>query len=68
MMAVGSFPAMARMVASMEVVVVLPCVPAMAMENFMRMSSASISALGMTGSAESLAATHSGLSSPTADE
>lgn len=68
MTAVGSFPAMARMVASMDVVVVLPWVPAMAMENFMRMSSASISARGITGRVLALAAAHSGLSSFTADE
>ena len=46
---VGSSRARARIAAMSEVVVVLPCVPATAMPHFMRISSASISARGMTG-------------------
>ncbi len=42
-------PPCAKMVATMQVVVVLPCVPATAMPYFMRISSASISARGITG-------------------
>jgi hypothetical protein len=53
----------------MEVVVVLPWVPAMAMESrFIRMISASISARGMTGRCFARASRHSGLSSATAEE
>jgi hypothetical protein len=46
---VGSSPAAARTLAVMEVVVVLPCAPAMAMPYFKRINSPSISARGMTG-------------------
>ena len=46
---VGSSPAAPSTAATMEVVVVLPWVPAMAMEYLSRISSASISARGMTG-------------------
>ncbi|MCY1536116.1 hypothetical protein D9M68_715590 [compost metagenome] len=46
--------------------VVLPCVPAMATPFFMRMSSASITARGTTGTSLACAATTSGLSSFTA--
>ncbi len=46
---VGSSPPWARRVAIIEVVVVLPCMPETAMENFILRSSASISARGITG-------------------
>ncbi len=46
---VGSKPAARSTVATSEVVVVLPCEPAIAMPYFTRISSASISARGMTG-------------------
>jgi hypothetical protein len=46
---VGSSPASASTLATSEVVVVLPCVPAMAMPCFRRISSASITARGTTG-------------------
>ena len=46
---VGSRPAEAKMAAIIEVVVVLPWAPATAMPYFRRISSASISARGMTG-------------------
>ncbi len=52
----------------MDVVVVLPCEPATATPYFMRMSSASISARGMTGMRLSRAFITSTLSSRTADE
>ena len=48
-MMVGSKPPASRTRAVIEVVVVLPCEPATAMPYFIRMSSASISARGMTG-------------------
>jgi hypothetical protein len=51
-----------------EVVVVLPCVPATAMPCFRRISSASISARGTTGTPCSRAAATSGLSGGTAVE
>ena len=51
-----------------DVVVVLPCVPATAMPYFMRISSASISARGMTGILSSRARTTSGFANATADE
>ncbi len=66
--AVGSHPAAARTVATIEVVVVFPCVPAMAMPYFIRMSSASISARGMTGIFLRCASTTSSLSGRTAEE
>ncbi len=52
----------------MEVVVVLPWEPATAMPYFMRMSSASISARGMTGMSRALARWTSTLSARTAEE
>ena len=45
----GIEPASASTAATIEVVVVLPCIPAMAMPYFRRISSASISARWMTG-------------------
>ena len=49
MTTVGSRPPAASTAATIEVVVVLPCMPAMAMPYFRRISSASISARGITG-------------------
>ncbi len=49
MTAVGSRPARSSISATIEVVVVLPCAPAMAMPTRSRISSASISARGITG-------------------
>ena len=46
---VGSSPPAASTAATIEVVVVLPCMPAMAMPYFSRINSASISARWMTG-------------------
>src|SRR5512146_538192 len=66
--AVGSQPAAARTVATIEVVVVLPWVPAMAIPYFIRINSASISARGMTGIFRRCASTTSGLSFFTAEE
>ena len=54
--------------AAIEVVVVLPWEPAMAMPCLRRISSASISARGMTGIWRRRASTTSGLSRRTADE
>src|SRR2546425_990106 len=68
MMIVGSSPAPARTCATIEVVVVLPCDPAMAMPYLMRMSSASISARGITGIWRRRASSTSGLSGRTAEE
>ena len=65
---VGSRPASRSTVATSDVVVVLPCVPAMAMPYFMRISSASISARGMTGIFSSRARITSGLEKVTAEE
>ena len=65
---VGSNPPSASNQASMEVVVVLPCEPATRMPCFMRISSASISARGMTGMPFSRAALTSGLLGATALE
>ena len=65
---VGSSPASASTLATRLVVVVLPCVPAMAMPCFRRISSASISARGTTGMRFARAATTSGLSACTAVE
>jgi hypothetical protein len=66
--AVGSIPACASRWAAIEVVVVFPCEPAMAMPYLSRISSASISARGMTGIFFARAATTSGLSLRTAVE
>ena len=52
----------------MDVVVVLPCVPATAMLYFRRASSASISARRMTGILRRSASRISGLSSRTAED
>jgi hypothetical protein len=65
---VGSRPPSASTLATRLVVVVLPCVPAMAMPCFRRISSASISARGTTGMRFSRAASTSGLSACTAVE
>ena len=65
---VGSSPAAASTLATRLVVVVLPCVPAMAMPCLSRISSASIKARGTTGIFFSRAATTSGLSALTAVE
>ena len=59
---VGSSPPAASTAATMEVVVVLPCMPAMAMPYFRRISSASISARWMTGMCSSCASATSGFS------
>src|SRR5512134_1903099 len=66
--AVGPQPAVASTVATIEVVVVFPCVPAIAMPYFMRISSASISARGITGIFRRCASRTSGLSARTAEE
>ncbi|GIW55261.1 MAG: hypothetical protein KatS3mg082_1665 [Nitrospiraceae bacterium] len=65
---VGSSPPCASTLATIEVVVVLPCAPAIAMPYFNRISSASISARGMTGIFLALASTTSGLVGATAEE
>ena len=64
--AVGSSPACASRWAAIEVVVVLPCEPAIAMPYLSRISSASISARGTTGIFRPRASTTSGLSRRTA--
>ena len=64
----GSRPASRRTAPISEVVVVLPCVPATAMPYFMRISSASISARGITGIFSSRARTTSGFEYVTAEE
>ena len=63
---VGSTPASASTLVTSDVVVVLPCVPAMAMPCFRRISSASITARGTTGTRLLRAAMTSGLSLRTA--
>ena len=65
---VGSSPASASRLATRLVVVVLPCVPAMAMPCLRRISSASIMARGTTGMRLSRATSTSGLSGLTAVE
>ena len=65
---VGSRPAAWRIEPVIEVVVVFPCDPAIAIPVFTRITSASISARLMTGIPAARAAASSGLSSPTADE
>ena len=65
---VGSSPPASSSAATIDVVVVLPCVPAMATQLFSRISSASISARRTTGSRLARAATSSGLSRLMADE
>ena len=59
---VGSKPPSRNTLAVSEVVVVLPCVPAMAIPRLKRMSSANISARGTTGIRCALAARRSALS------
>ncbi len=68
MTAVGSSPARSSTSATIDVVVVLPCAPATAMPERSRISSASISALGITGMRRRRASAISGLSGRTADE
>lgn len=63
---VGSRPPAASTLATRLVVVVFPCVPAIAMPCLSRMSSASISARGTTGMRRPRAASTSGLSDFTA--
>ena len=63
---VGSSPPSASTLATRLVVVVLPCVPAIAMPCFRRISSASIIARGTTGILRLRAASTSGLSACTA--
>ena len=65
---VGSSPAACSTCATSEVVVVLPCVPAMAMPSLRRITSASISARGITGMPRSAASASSGLPARTALE
>ena len=65
---VGSISAAVRTWPIIDVVVVFPWLPATAMPYFMRMSSASISAPGITGIFRSLAAITSGLENFTAVE
>ncbi len=65
---VGSSPASDNTAATREVVVVLPWAPATATEYFIRISSASISARGITGIRRRSASTTSGLSPATAEE
>jgi len=66
--AVGSTPAWCSSTAIMEVVLVLPWVPVTATANFIRISSPSISARGITGIRSSRARRTSGLSGPMAVE
>ena len=66
--AVGSSPARSSTSAIIDVVVVLPCEPATATENRRRISSASISARGITGIPRRCASAISGLVGFTADE
>ena len=65
---VGSKPPASSSAATIDVVVVLPWVPAMATQLFSRISSASISARRTTGSRCARAATSSGLSCLIAEE
>jgi len=65
---VGSRPAVSKIVASIAVVVVLPCVPATATSLWPFASSASIAPRVITLSLRSIAATNSGLSCAIADE
>ena len=62
LMTVGSSPPASSSAATIEVVVVLPCVPATATQDFSRISSASISARRTMGMRLARAATTSGLS------
>ncbi len=65
---VGSSPARSKIVASMPVVVVLPCVPATATSRCPRVSSASISPRVTIRTLRARAAAYSGLSRAIADE
>ena len=65
---VGSKPASVRIIPVSDVVVVLPCVPAMATPCFRRMISASISARRMTGIPRARASATSRFDSSTAEE
>ena len=65
--AVGSRPARSSTSAIIDVVVVLPCAPATAIANRRRISSASISARGMTGMFRRTASTTSGFLALTAE-
>jgi len=65
---VGSSPPFASTFATSDVVVVLPCAPAMATPYLSRINSASISARGMTGTTLALAARTSGFAGETAEE
>ena len=67
-MTVGSRPASTKMCEMSEVVVVLPCVPVTEIEEWSRISSASISARRMMGSPLARAASSSGLPGFTAVE
>jgi hypothetical protein len=68
MMAVGSRPACASRCAISEVVVVLPWEPATAIPSLRRITSASISARGITGIFRRSASSSSGLLRRTAEE
>ncbi len=68
LMTVGSSPPASSNVATSDVVVVLPWVPAMATADFSRINSASISARRTTGSRLVRAAINSGLSRLIADD
>jgi len=68
LMTVGSKPPASSSAATIDVVVVLPWVPAMATQLFSRISSASISARRTTGSRCARAAISSGLSDLIAEE
>ena len=68
MTAVGSSPACSSTHAIIDVVVVLPCAPAIAMPMRSRISSASISARGITGTWRRRASASSGLSAAIADD
>ena len=68
LMTVGSSPPASSSAATIEVVVVLPCVPPMAIADFGRISSASISARRTTGRPRARASTSSGLSRLIAEE
>ena len=65
---VGSRPPSDSTAATSEVVVVFPCAPATATPYFIRISSAKISARGMTGMFRPRAAATSGLEAETAEE
>ena len=64
---VGSSPPAASTAATIDVVVVLPCIPAIAMPYFSRINSASISARWITGMCSSCARATSGFSAEIAE-